>query len=98
VPARPHFINRRKIMEKCNIRGCKKPAEFEDMLYDVYMYDEHVFFERAITCPFLCSEHMAENEMYASGTRAPREYVRYPDSNQQGALGFTIYRPLKDRA
>ena len=98
APARLHFINMGSIMEKCNIRGCKKSAEFEVMLYDVYMYDELVFFERDFTCPFLCSEHMAENEMCASGTPAPRGYVRYPYSNQQGALGFTIYRSVKDHA
>jgi hypothetical protein len=98
APAKPHFINRRRIMEKCNIRGCKKPAEFEVILYDVYVHDERVFFERDFTCPFLCGKHMAENESQASGTRAPRESVRYPYGNQQGALGFTIYRPLKDHA
>ena len=85
-------------MEKCNIHGCKKPAEYEVILYDVYLYDEHVFFERDFTCPFLCGEHMAENETYAAGTRDPRGYVRYPYSNQEGALGFTIYRPLNDHA
>jgi hypothetical protein len=26
-------------MKKCNIHGCKKPAEFEVILYDVYPYD-----------------------------------------------------------
>jgi len=85
-------------MEKCNIRGCKKPAEFEVFLYDVYLHAEDVFFQRDFTCPFLCGEHMAENEQYASGIRAPREHVRYPYSNQEDAQGFTIYRPLKAHA
>ena len=85
-------------MEKCNIHGCKKPAEFEVILYDVYPYDELVFFQRDFTCPFLCGEHMAENELYASGIREPRGYVRYPYSNQEAAQGFTIYRPLKVHA
>jgi hypothetical protein len=98
APAKPHFINGRRIMEKCNVRGCKNPAEFEVFLYDVYVPDERVFFERDFTCPFLCGEHMAENERHASGTRAPRASVHYPYSNQEGALGFTIYRPLKKDA
>jgi hypothetical protein len=56
VPARPHFINRRRIMEKCNIRGCKKPAEFKVILYDVYVHDERVFFEWDFTCLFFSGE------------------------------------------
>ena len=72
-------------MEKCNIHGCRKPAEYEVILYDVYVHDECVFFERDFTCPFLCGEHMAESEIHAAGTRARRERVRYPYSNQQGA-------------
>ena len=82
APARLHFINMGSIMEKCNIRGCKTPAEFEVILYDVYVHDERALYERDLTCPFLCSEHMAENESHASGTRAPHESVRYPYGNQ----------------
>jgi hypothetical protein len=85
-------------MKKCNIRGCKKPAEFEVILYDVYPYNQHVFFERDFTCPFLCGEHMVENETNGSGTREPRGFVRYPYSNQENAIGFTIYRPLNGHA
>jgi hypothetical protein len=85
-------------MEKCNIHGCKKPAEFEVLHYDVYVHDKHVFLERDFTCPFLYGGHMAENEAHVCGIRATRERVRYPYSNQKGAQGFTIYRPLKDRA
>jgi hypothetical protein len=85
-------------MENCGILGCNKPADFEVILYDVYVRAGHVFFQRDVTCPFLCSEHMSENENHASGIRAPRQHVRYPYSNQNGAQGFTIYRPLTEQA
>lgn len=78
----------------CSVSSCNKQADYEVILYDVYPDDEDVFFERDMTCPFLCAEHMAENELKATGIREPRGEVRYPYSNQHNAQGFTIYRPL----
>jgi len=73
----------------------KLTAEFEVFLYDVYTKGEpQVFFERDTTCPFLCPEHMVENEENVRGVRAPRGSAMYPYSNKNGALGFTIYRHL----
>jgi hypothetical protein len=82
-------------MEKCRVEGCKRRAEYEVILYDVYPYYGEVFFQRDFTCPFLCSEHVARNEGRAVGVREPRGYVCYPYTNREGAQGFTIYRPLK---
>jgi hypothetical protein len=88
-------------MEKCNIHGCKKPAEFEVILHDVYPYDEFVFFERDFTdftCLFLGGGQMAGYENHASGTRGPHESLVYPYSKQEGRPGFTNHRPMRDHA
>jgi len=79
---------------KCSVKGCDKKAMVEVILYDVYPSAGHVFFERDFTCPFLCLEHMVENEERAKGERKPRGLVEYPFTNLQRAQGFTIYLPL----
>lgn len=85
----------------CHAPNCQEPADVEVILYDVYLeLDDQggdVFFERDHTCPFLCNQHMVENEQQASGTREPGGDIKYPFTNQNGARGFTIYRPLKSR-
>ena len=80
----------------CRAPDCMRIATVEVILYDVYLYgrDADVFFEQDFTCPFLCSEHVLENEKKMQGTRAPRETTYYPFTNRHGAQGFTIYRPL----
>ena len=78
-------------------RGVRDPAYVEVILYDVYPTEKTVFFERDHACPYLCAAHMAENETKAKGARKPRGSVAYPFSNQDGAQGFTIYRPLEQK-
>jgi hypothetical protein len=60
---------------KCQAPGCKKDADYEVILYDVYVSGE-VFFERDFTCPFLCEKHVAENERGAE---------TYADKKSEGA-------------
>ena len=58
APRQSHFIKKEKNHgRKCNIRGCKKPAEYEVILYGGSVHDERVFFERDFTCPFLRRAH-----------------------------------------
>jgi len=78
---------------KCSVEGCQREATVKVILYDVYPYED-VFFEQDYTCPFLCAEHMTENEFKAEGVREPRGFVKYPYTNQESAQGFTIYFPL----
>jgi hypothetical protein len=79
----------------CSVDGCTTPAEVEVILYDVYLADlREVYFQRDRTCPYLCAEHMAENEAGCVGERKPRGRTVYPFTNRNGAQGFTIYRPL----
>jgi len=80
----------------CSVDGCEREAAVKVILYDVYLYyaDGGVFFEQDFTCPFLCAEHMSENESQAKGVREPRGFVKYPYTNRNRALGFTIYFPL----
>lgn len=82
--------------EKCAVPGCTSQAVVEVRLYDVYLSCDEVeiFDQRDFTCPFLCAQHVQENEQSSRGERKPRAIVRYPYSNQQGAQGFTIYRSL----
>jgi len=80
---------------KCSVDGCDNDATCEVILFDVYMHNGSVFFERDFTCPYLCSQHVLENEKGAQGERRPRGDVLYPFTNKNNAQGFTIYRPLK---
>ena len=88
----------------CAIRDCTAPAAVEVILYDVHMEADgqvdNVFFEQDENCRYLCAAHMIENEQEADNgdidpsLRQYRGFVSYPHSNRDGALGFTIYRPL----
>ena len=80
--------------QKCSVKGCTEDADCEVVLYDVYSHDGSVFFKQDFTCPFICQKHILENEQTARGERKPRGVTYYKYTNQQGAQGFSIYRPL----
>ena len=77
----------------CSVPGCDKPATHLVVLYDEYPYGA-IFEEQDYTCPFICDEHKAINEMRACGVRRPRGFVRYPFTNQHWAQGWTKYVPI----
>jgi hypothetical protein len=77
----------------CSVQDCSNQATAEVMLYDVYESGE-VFFERDFTCPYLCPQHVAENEASIQGERNPETITNYKYTNQHSAQGFTVYRPL----
>jgi len=78
----------------CGVRKCTRIAHFEVILYDVYTDIGDVFFKQDEICPYICRDHMTENEEKASGVREPRGHIHYPFTNEYSAQGFTIYRPL----
>jgi hypothetical protein len=80
---------------RCAVAGCTRLACVEVILYDLYPVEQHMFFERDFTFPYLCARHLAENEAGAQGVREPRGRMRYPFTNRDWAQGFSIYRPLK---
>jgi hypothetical protein len=51
-------------MPECAVGGCGKQADVEVILYDFYSTGD-VFFEQDFTCPYLCTEHLLENEAEA---------------------------------
>ena len=81
---------------KCAASGCSNDADVEVRLYDLYLYHDRadVFDQRDFTCPFLCAEHVAENENTAVGVRKPRGFVQYKYTNRHSAQGFSTYRYL----
>jgi hypothetical protein len=85
---------------KCCAPDCTRDACFIVYLYDIYPYydgNADIFCQRDYTCPYLCDQHMAENEEKARGTREPRGFMQYPYTNRNRANGFTIYRWLRLR-
>lgn len=79
----------------CSVAGCEKPAAVEVRLFDIYLgYDPEIFDKRDFTCPFLCADHLAENEATAAGKREPRGFVQYRYTNRDRAQGFSTYRKL----
>jgi len=81
---------------KCSVEGCERIADFDVILYDYYLKRNEEFVEQDQTCPFICKQHMGENELRASGERRPRGTTTYPYTNQQLAQGYTRYLPLID--
>lgn len=86
---------------ECSVRGCRKSADYEAIFYDVYLHlygDVRVFYQAHESCPFICQEHLNENERNAKTSlanprwRAYRGSVQYPHSHSSGQ-GFVIYRP-----
>lgn len=65
-------------------------------MYDYYPFTNKESLEQDFTCPFLCEDHMQENERKANGRRQPRGWVIYPYSNQGGAQGYSKYAPIRD--
>jgi hypothetical protein len=82
--------------KKCSVADCSNPAAVQVLLYDVYLdhAGDNVFWEQDYTCPFLCEDHMIENEKRAQGERRPRGVTEYPFTNKNQAQGITIYYPL----
>lgn len=82
-------------VHNCSVAGCGKVAVVEVRLFDIYLgYDPEVFDKRDFTCPFLCAEHLAENEATAVGKREARGFVKYCYTNGDKAQGFSTYRKL----
>ncbi len=81
---------------KCSVSGCANSATVEARLYDVYPYEHQasVFDEQDFTCPYLCDEHLVENERQAVGERRPRGSVRYPHTNRDGAARNFVFAKL----
>lgn len=80
----------------CSVPECSEPAEYEVYLYDFYAYLNKEFFQQDFTCPFLCREHMEQNEREIQGERRPRTCPNYPFSNRNLAQGYTKYAPIKE--
>jgi hypothetical protein len=84
------------VRHNCSVSGCRQKASVEVRLFDLYLgYDSEIFDRLDFTCPFLCTDHLAENETTAVGTREPRGFVQYRYSNREKAQGFSTYRKLE---
>jgi hypothetical protein len=80
----------------CSVAGCDKTAAVEVRLFDIYLgYHPEVFDKRDFTCPFLCAEHVAENETTAVGKHEARGFVQDRYTNRDKAQGFSTYRKLE---
>ena len=83
-------------MRQCQAPGCTRDADYEVFLYDFDLRtgQREIVSEQDPTCPFICERHAAENEDAAQGQRTNRAAMIYPYTNQLGAPGISIYRPL----
>jgi hypothetical protein len=79
---------------RCCVTGCPSLAEYEVLHYDVDLHHGGVRFERDDTCPFLCFEHVVDNERRAVGERRAEVVVDYPFTNRSRLRGMSLYRPL----
>jgi hypothetical protein len=67
---------------KCSVENCGSDAIVEVLLYDFYAEMPEVFLERDITCPFLCAEHMVQNEQQAFTALTKRELSEWVEDLQ----------------
>jgi hypothetical protein len=79
---------------RCGVEGCPSLAEYEVLHYDVDLHHGGIRLERDETCPFLCFEHLVDNERRAVGERHAEVVVDYPYTNRQRLRGMSLYRPL----
>jgi len=82
----------------CSVVGCNEVAACEVIQVNVHVPEGKIFYYHDETCPYLCCDHVVENEFAAKGRREPRNTVRYPYSNQNTQQGFSIYTPLPSQA
>lgn len=80
---------------RCAVEGCPNLAAYEVMLYDLDPAEGAVRFERDGTCPYLCVEHVQDNEHGARGERGVHGSVAYPHTNREGRAGLSIYLDLR---
>ena len=76
---------------QCAVNGCQSSAEVEVFLYTVHGSGE-VFIAADSSCPYLCREHVADNERRSAGDR--RGGTFYPHTNQSNTRGVSVYLPL----
>lgn len=79
----------------CSVDGCKNQAEYEVIFYDYYTGINSVHFAQDYTCPFICDEHMQENEAGSRGIREPRSHINYPFTKRHGGQAYTKYLPAR---
>lgn len=79
---------------RCCVEGCPSRAAYGVVLYDVDLHEGGIRFEQDETCPYICVEHMIDNERHAIGDRRPEERVDYPYTNRNRVRGMSVYRPL----
>lgn len=91
------FVSRvaaHRTYQLCSVADCSEAASCEVIHVDVTLPGGRVVYKTDETCPYLCSRHVAENELRAHGSRKPQGMVCYPHTNRQNEHGFSIYRPL----
>jgi hypothetical protein len=79
---------------KCAVEGCERPAEYIVMLYNYRDELQEEFYEQDQSCPFLCEQHMTENEQQAIGEKISGSSTTYPHTNKFNKRGFTKYIPV----
>jgi len=94
----PKIHEKLKPKTKCSVENCSNDPDYLILLYDHYS-NGNIFVEQDYTCPFLCEEHMQENERGIGNKgigdlRYPRSVNYYPYSNQNCAQGYTRYFPI----
>lgn len=79
----------------CAVEGCEEPAIVEVFLEDIIGFRETFhFFEQDESCPFLCREHLKQNEEESTGWGRSRSYPFSKHGFHSGVEGWSVYRTL----
>jgi hypothetical protein len=86
-------------MPQCSVARCDAPADYEVQEVRVTPYPDEVLQMRDPVCPYLCEEHMRENEERSTGviTYHSGDKVEYPYTHKRLNSGWSEYEPLESR-
>ena len=79
--------------ESCSAPGCSRPATVRVFLNDYYGHGID-FHEVDFSCPYLCDEHMKQNEAEATGFRRECKYPFTKWGGKRAVEGWTTYENI----
>ena len=93
-PVEEHSMELKPI---CSVSDCRKVAVCKVFRQDFDIAGGEPICDPDDSCPYLCREHLTENEQQAKGIRNLRGLVTYPHTNKLKLKGVSIYMPLKQK-
>lgn len=79
---------------RCQVDGCNNTAEYAVFVVNTNKYGAKSYKEDN-TCPYICSEHLIENEKSKAEIKNKKNYIKYLYTNKNYEYGYTQYFKLQ---